>query len=200
MRRGEDLRQRHVHRLTAAALLHASARELREAFQRGHAIDASALDDTEYKGVSLNMPGFVEKLTWKKFKKVFHRDPESGHLRGWNVRLEQNELAGPCVPKQRRGAPMTFGHFRVVPAEGRPMPSPGPASLLLDYGLGENAALDFMRFVRDPVVALNAGDPRVLLGCMYVELGPLRVPTPSFFTLEWDSKLAEAVPTPRHAR
>jgi len=183
-------------RLKAGDLLEASARELREAFRTGYAFDASALDDTEYKGVSLNMPRFVEKLTWKKFKKVFHRDPETGHLRGWNVRLEQNALEAPCVAKTRRGAPFTFGHFRVVEAGGRKMPVPGKPPLVLDYALGENSALDFMRFVRDPIVALNPDDPRLLLGCMYVELGPLRIPTPSFFTLEWERALGAPVRPP----
>lgn len=182
--------------LKASDLLDAGAKELRAAFAAGHRFDASALDDTEYKGVSLNMPRFVEKLTWKKFKKVFHRDPETGHLRGWNVRLEQNELEAPCVPKTRRGEPVTFGHFRVVEAGERRMPVAGKPPIVLDYALGENSALDFMRFVRDPLVALDEGDPRVLLGCMYIELGPLRIPTPSYFTLEWECALTKPVRPP----
>lgn len=182
--------------MKAADLLHASSRELRAAFAAGHRFDALALDDTEYKGVSLNMPRFVEKLTWKKFKKVFHRDPETGVLRGWNVRLEQNELEGPCLPKTRRGKAMTFGHFHVVDPAGRELPVPGRPPVLLDYGVGENGWFDVIRFMRDPLVALNQGDARLLLGCMYVELGPLRFPTPSFFTLEWDSELGEPVKPP----
>ncbi|RLB64229.1 MAG: hypothetical protein DRI90_05055, partial [Deltaproteobacteria bacterium] len=56
----------------------------------GHSIDPRQLDDVEYRGISLGLPAIVEKLTWKKFKKVFHRDPATGVLRGWNVRMEQN--------------------------------------------------------------------------------------------------------------
>ncbi|MBK9000860.1 MAG: hypothetical protein IPM35_34495 [Myxococcales bacterium] len=182
--------------MKAADLLQASSRELRAAFAAGHRFEASALDDTEYKGVSLNMPRFVEKLTWKKFKKVFHREPESGVLRGWNVRLEQNELDGPCLPKTRRGKAMTFGHFHVVDPAGRKMPVPGTPPVLLDYGVGENGWFDVIRFMRDPLVALNHGDASLLLGCMYVELGPLRIRTPSYFTLEWDSELGEPVKPP----
>ncbi|MBK7580541.1 MAG: hypothetical protein IPI67_10090 [Myxococcales bacterium] len=186
-----------MRQLTPTDLLTASAHQLREAFRGGHAIDNMAsLDDTEYRGVSLGLPRFVERLTWKKFKKVFHRDPDTGHLRGWNVRLEQNELDGPCIAKVRRGAPFTFGHFRVIEAPGRKLPVPGKPSLILDYGLGENSRLDFMRCVRDPLVALSAGDSRVLLGCMYVELGPICLPTPSFFTLEYDSALTDVVRPP----
>jgi hypothetical protein len=174
-------------------------RDLRAVFAAGHAIDPAQLDDSEYRGVSLGLPAFVEKLTWKKFKKVFHREPGTGVLRGWNVQLEQNALDAPCVPKRRRGEPITFGHFRVVAANGRPMPVPGRPSLVLDYGLGENARFDVLRFVRDPLVAVNAGDARLLLGAMYLELGSLRLPTPSFFTLERDGALEQVVPPPRRA-
>ena len=183
--------------MQAAEFLTLSGRELRRAFAAGHAVDPSALDDTEYKGTSLGLPAFVEKLSWKKFKKVFHRDPETGALRGWNMRLEQNELEGPCIPKLRRGAPLTFGHYHVIDSGDRPMPVPGRPAVILDYGLGENSWFDFMRFVRDPIVAVKAGDMRLLFGTMYIELGFLRIPTPSFFTLELDGKLTEPIPPPR---
>lgn len=183
--------------MQARDLLGLSARELRAVFSGGHDVDPRALDDTEYRGVSLGLPTFFERLTWKKFKKAFHRDRGTGLLRGWNQRLEQNDLDGPCIPLLRGGRPVTFGHFHVVDPTGRSMPVPGRPALLLDYGLGENAALDFTRFVRDPIVAVNAGDARLLLGTMYLEIGPLRIPTPSFFTLELDGKLTDVVAPPR---
>jgi len=174
-----------------------SKRELARAFAAGHPFAPSRLDDTEYKGTSLGLPAFVEKLTWKKFKKVFCRDTERGVLRGWNVRLEQNALDEPCIPKTKRGKSMTFGHYVVVDAGERRMPVPGHPRVLLDYGQGRNAAFDFMRFVRDPLVAVNEDDTTLLLGCMYIEVGPLRLPTPSYFTLELDGEITERVPTPR---
>lgn len=182
--------------MIARELLNLSSRELRAAFEAGHGFSPEDVADSEYKGVSLNLPGFVERLTWKKFKKVFCRDPETSVIRGWNVRLEQNELEAECVPKTKRGEPITFGHFHVVASGDRKMPVPGHPNVVLDYALGENSAWDFMRFVPDPLVALNAGDATHLLGCMYVELGPLRLPTPSYFSLERECALGKVVRPP----
>lgn len=170
--------------------------ELRRAFASGHGFDPSLLDDSEYKGVSLGLPRAIEKLSWKKFMKVFHRDPDTGALRGWNVRLEQNGLDEPCVPLERGGLPVTFGHYVVVDPGERKMPVPGRPRVLLDYGLGENAPWDATRFVRDPLVSMSEDGVELLLGCMYLELGPLRIPTPSFFTLERRGPLTSRVRPP----
>jgi hypothetical protein len=180
----------------ASDFLAMSRAELRRAFAQGHAVEPEALADSEYKGVSLGMPAFVERLTWKKFKKVFCRDDEPGVIRGWNVRLEQNELDAPCIPKRKNGKAVTFGHFVIADARGRRMAVPGEPSILLDYSRGENAWFDFMRFLRDPLVALNPGDMQLLLGAMYIELGSLRLPTPSFFTLEYDVPIGDRVTPP----
>lgn len=166
------------------ALLGASHAELHRAMRDGHPIDASSLDDTEYRGISLGLPAFIEKLSWKTFTKTFHRDPVTGHLRGWNVRMEQTGLDGPRVPKKRKGEIFTFGHYRVVASRGRAMPAPCDQGLLIDYGLGGNSPFDLMRVMRDPLVALDRGSSEHLLGWSYAEIGALRVGTPSFFLLE----------------
>lgn len=166
---------------------------LRSQLAEGHPIDPRALDDSEYRGVSLGLPRFVEALTWKKFKKVFHRDPLTGLLRGWNVRLEQNMLDGPCVPRLRHGTAVTFGHYRVVDPKAYRMPANSAGGLLIHYGLGNNSLLDPMRFVLDAIVAVNPGDAKLLLGRLYVGVGPLRIPTPSYFTLEYECPLRDVV-------
>jgi len=74
---------------SAAPLLHASLWSLHRALRAGHPIDEHALDDAEYQGISVGLPKFVERFTWKTFTKTFHRDPATGELRGWNVRMEQ---------------------------------------------------------------------------------------------------------------
>ena len=58
------------------------------------------------RGTSLGLPALVEKLTWKTFQKTFYRDPRTGRLLGWNVRLEQDGLDAPSRPrlKTRRAA------------------------------------------------------------------------------------------------
>jgi len=137
--------------------------QLAAALRGGHPIDPAALDDTAYRGISLGLPRWAERLSWKTFQKTFHRDPGSGALRGWNVRVEQRGLDAASVALVRRGEPFTFGPY----------------------------------VVRDPIVALNEGSVELLLGWSYVDLGLLRVPTPSFFLLEREGPLAHVVAAPR---
>jgi hypothetical protein len=150
----------------------------------GHPIEPGALADTDYRGLSLGLPAFVDRLTWKKFKKVFRRDRDTGGLHGWNVRLEQNALDGPCIAKRSRGEPVTFGHYEVRPLGGYRIPLPCRHGLMLDYSTDRNGRVDPLRCVRDPIVALDPGSTRLLLGWSYLDLGVARVGTPSFFVLE----------------
>jgi hypothetical protein len=169
-----------------------------ELLRTGHPLDPAALDDAVFRGTSLGMPGWVDRLAWKTFRKVFHRDAGRGVRRGWNVRLEQDGLRAPSRPMRRRdGSELSFGQFEVVPAAGRRAPGGLGQSLLLDYGRGGNPPWDVTRCLRDPLVALAPGRTDLLLGWSYLELGPLRVRTPSFFTLEREGTLDTPVPRPR---
>lgn len=185
--------------LTTRDLWQMSRRELAAVLSSGHAIDPWELSDWEYRGVALGLPRWFERLTWKTFKKAFHRDRERNVLRGWNVRLQQRGVDGPSIPIERRGAPLTFGHYHVVSARGRRMPLPAQGGLLIDYGLGGNARLDALQFMRDPLVAVNPGASNLLLGWSYLELGSLVLGTPSYFTLERDCALSHRVDPPRSA-
>ncbi|MED5373847.1 MAG: hypothetical protein VX899_22705 [Myxococcota bacterium] len=150
--------------------LSASRTELQRALDSGQRVESGSLAGHRYRGVSLGLPPWIERLSWKTFEKAFHR---RGHrVVGWNVRLEQTGLDGPVVPLMRRGAPLCFGFFEAVDA---------PDGLWLDYGRGGNPALDPTALVRDPLVALPDGR---LLGRSLVQLGPWRVGTPSYFVLE----------------
>lgn len=156
----------------------------------GHPIDPSALDDSEYRGVSLGLPKVIERLTWQKFRKCFHRD--GSQLRGWNVRLVQNGLEGEDKPVARRGTPLTFGHYGVVSCEGYTLPENQGRSLrcsglMLDYSMGKNPP--HLKALRDPIVAVNRDDPSLLLGWSYYDIGFMRGRTPSFFTLERNGPL-----------
>ncbi len=166
--------------ITRAELLRASRGELRALLEGGHPVDPAELADTVYRGISLGLPAWVERLSWKKFAKAFHRDPRTGALRGWNIRIEQDGLELPWRARTRRGRTWTFGHFAVVREREH---------LVLDYGAGRALA---MRAVRDPLVALEVGSARVLLGRSDVALGPARLPTPSYFVLEREGALAPA--------
>lgn len=165
------------------ALLAASNKELAARLRAGHPIDPAALDDTAWRGISLGLPAFVERLSWKTFRKTFHRDPTTRALRGWNVRMEQHGLDGPDIPRLKNGAPLEFGHYVVESAADHPMPRDLHHALLIHYGLGANPWLDPTRLLRDPLVALEPGRTDRLLGCTYVHFGAL-IPTPSYFLLE----------------
>ncbi len=165
-------------------MLSMSTRDLHAKLCAGHAIDPSQLEGRAYRGISLGLPAWVEKLTWKKFLKTFYRDPDTGELRGWNVRLEQNGLDAVDVPLLRKGAPFTFGHYAVTDGSDRTMPEGTDRGLLIDYGRSRlNPTFDFTRLLRDPIVALREGDASTLLGWSYVQLGSLNIPTPSYFLL-----------------
>lgn len=171
-----------------------SGRGLAAALADGHPVDPGALDDSRYLGISLGLPGVVDRLLWKTFMKTFHRDP-AGHLRGWNVRLEQTGWEGEPVPKTRRGEPICFGHYRVLTPQ-RPHRAP-PGSLLLDYGRGGNPALDPTGLLRDPLVAVAPDSVELLLGWTWVDLPGLRLGTPSYFLLRRVGALEHRVPPPR---
>lgn len=165
--------------LTAADLREMKRPELDVILASGHAIDLDVIEGRAYRGVSLNLPRFIERLTWKTFMKVFAR--EGGELRGFNVRIQQTGLEAPFRPKRRsNGEPVTFGPFLVLPAE---------RGLMLDYG-PRAGVLDPLRLLRDPIVAVNEGSSDLLLGTSLLELPFGRASTPSFFSLERDEPWA----------
>ena len=183
-----------------ADVLAMSNPRLRATLRAGEPIEARALDDTAYRGVSLGLPRFVERLTWKTFQKTFHRDPASGALRGWNVRVEQRGLDAATVARTRRGVDWTFGHYQVVSAAGYKNPWPVNQALMIDYQIGGNSRWDPMNWVKDPLVAINAGSVELLLGWSYVDLGFLQLSTPTFFLLEREGALTSLVAPPAQRR
>ena len=133
--------------------------------------DARLLGGATYRGISLGLPTFVERLLWRKFAKHFDRDGS-----GFNVRVVQDDLFQPWLPqRQRNGKVRSFGPFRVTThARG----------IELDYSI----ANPFMRRLRDPLVALDASAD-LLVGCSQLALGQRRLATPSYFVLQRDSAL-----------
>ncbi len=159
--------------MTAAELNRLSNDELAEVMASAPTFDPATLAGSVYRGTSLGLPGWIERLTWKKFAKAFAR--EGDHVRGWNIRVEQDSLELPWRPRRRAGAPITFGPFAVkVTSTG----------VVLDY----NVRGGLMRALRDPLIALDA-DADLLLGRSLLAIGSRRLPTPSFFTLERDRTL-----------
>jgi hypothetical protein len=163
--------------LTAREVGRLSRRDLAGLLRAGHPVRAADLAGYAFRGVSLGLPAAIERLSWKTFQKAFARDGD--RVRGWNVRVEQRGLGAPSVPLKRRGAPWSFGPFLVRDRA---------VGVLLDYGACAGL-FDPLRGLRDPLVAVNAGDRDLLLGRSLLQLGPLLVPTPSFFTLEREGPL-----------
>lgn len=157
---------------------------LRQLLAAGHPVDPTTLDDSLYRGVSLGVPQWFRKLTWTVFAKTFYRDPETGDLLGWNVRMKQQGIRGPLEPMTRRdGTPITFGHYGVTSCDGYGVPSWCDQGLLIQYRFGGNRRWDPVNLARDPLVAVNAGSSELLLGWSYLQLGGV-VSTPSFFVLQ----------------
>ena len=169
--------------LRAEDLFCLPGRRLAEVLAGGYPIDPEALAGTAYRGVSLGLPAFIERLTWKTFQKTFLRDPQTGELWGWNVRIEQRGVAAPSVAKHKGGRPWTFGQYVVRPGSAYQIPRPAPNALVIDYGPGGNGRLSALSRMRDPIVAVNPGSAELLLGWSYLDLFGLQIPTPSFFAL-----------------
>ncbi len=172
---------------TARELRTATTKELRDAIVHGHPIDPAELEGWTYRGTSLGLPSAVERLTWKTFQKTFHRDPATGRLIGWNVRLEQDGIDAPSRPKMRRGVPVTEWHYEVISPEGVPLPEGFDRGLVIDYSRGPNPP-GIVRAVKDPLVALSPGSTDELLGVSYLVAMGKTVETPTYFTLERESR------------
>jgi hypothetical protein len=173
----------------------ATGRELADILANGHALAPESIAGWVYRGTSLGLAPWMEKLSWLSFQKAFLRDEGSKRVMGWNVRLEQTGLHGPSRRRtDRHGDPVRFGAFEVVGPEGIRSPRPVPdGAAFIDYSRAKEHALDPLALVRDPLVALERGDPERLLGWSYVAIGG-GISTPSYFLLERELPLDHAPP------
>lgn len=158
-----------------------SAAALEETFQRGCTPALASLAGWEFRG--LNTPPWFRLLGIKKFMKGFYKHVD-GTTYGYNCPVEQNRTAAPWVAKPDDANPKRFGFYTVAPVDATAKDNRYLHALLLDYGQGKNPRLDPSAGLRDYLVQVDAGDPDILLGKAYYALGPLRVPTASFFILE----------------
>jgi len=162
------------------ALERLSSAALEDVFLRGCTPALSALAGWEFRG--LNTPPWFRLLGIKKFIKGFYN--EGGVTYGYNCPVEQNRTTAPWVAKPDDANPKRFGFYTVAPVDATATDNRYLHALLLDYGQGKNPKLDPSAGLRDYLVQVDQGDPDVLLGKAYYALGPLRVPTASFFILE----------------
>ena len=101
----------------AKALCALSRSELQQRFDAGDAIVPESIEGFRYRGVSLGLPAWVERLSWKKFAKTFYRD-EHGHTRGWNIRIEQDSFDLPWRARIKKGKEWSFGPFQLAAVPG----------------------------------------------------------------------------------
>lgn len=181
-------------------LLAMSGRDLFEIMRRAHPLDLDALADTSYTGIDLSMPAIFHKIFWKSFRKTFHRDPASGRLRGWNVKVEQVGWDTPPPPRRdRQGRPLTFGHYEVRSAVGVRFRRGWQGAHYLDYGVAGNRFFDWpARTGFCPLVAVNPGSSELLLGWEIFKITGLRVPVGDFWLLRREGPLApeDVIPRP----
>lgn len=181
-------------------LLQMDGDDLFAVMKRGNPLDVDAMSDTTYTGVDLSMPALFHKLMWKSFRKTFHRDPVTGVLRGWNVRVEQTGWdTPPPAMTNKRGAPITFGHYEVREAAGVAFPRDWEGGHYLDYRVAGNKFFDTpARLGACPLVSVNEGDSSLLLGWEVFKAGPLTVSIKDFWLLKLEGQLApdDVVPRP----
>ncbi|MBK7194534.1 MAG: hypothetical protein IPH80_18790 [Myxococcales bacterium] len=163
------------------ALDHLSLAELEQVFVRGVTPDVAGLAGWEFRG--LNTPSYMRFLGIRKFVKGFWRDA-AGATWGYNYPVEQNPVDRGWYGLPSVTNPKRFGFYTVAPVDPTARDNRYLHALLLDYGQGRNPRLDASAGLRDYLVQVDAADPDLLLGKAYYAVGPLRVPTASFFILE----------------
>jgi hypothetical protein len=186
-------------RLTLADLMTMNRHQLHAIIVQAHPLDLAALEEQQYQGIDLSLPPFVNRILWKTFRKTFHRDPQTGALRGWNVRMEQHGIDGPRLPMTGRdGKPRTFAHYEVRSAQGLRFPRGWKGSHYLDYGVVGNPFGENLGYT--PLVAVNEGHMDLLLGWEVFKLGPLFLPLPDYWALRLEGPVEEVAPLPRAGR
>lgn len=185
--------------ITLDDLLRMNGDELFGIMQRAHPLDVDAIADTSYTGVDLSMPAWFHKLMWKSFRKTFYKDPVSGRLRGWNVKVEQTGWDRAPRPKRDfLGRPLTFGHYEVRSARGLPFPRGWKGEHFLDYRDAGNLRLDFPANAGYcPLVAVNAGSSDLLLGWEVFNVAGISIPLQDFWALKREGPLLPVDVKPR---
>jgi hypothetical protein len=161
-----------------AELIAMSNDELDTVLQGGTAPDLDALVGWEFRG--FNPPVFAKILGFQKFIKGFVRD-EAGKVYGYNLFVE-DARGGPDAPWTAKGdgGPDTrHGFYDIVPLAA----DTGIDGVLLDYGSGRNAWYNPEAVIRDQLVQVSAGNPDLLLGKAFLQIGPGRIFS-NFFILE----------------
>lgn len=184
--------------LTLDDLMAMDGPALAAVMRRGHPLDPARLAGRMYLGVDLSLPELARRLLWHTFRKTFHRDAPGGPVRGWNVRMQQRGVDGPRAPKRdRRGRPITFGHYVVRSATDVDWPHGWRGAHCLDYGNAGNTWLDPARMGLTPLVAVNIDDMSLLLGWEIFKTPLGMAPLPLYWALRDEGPLDAVVDPPK---
>jgi len=171
-------------------MLNMSNKEVAEVFRKGHPINTAELHNTQYLGVDLSLPTWVNKILWKTFRKTFYHDTQSGALRGWNVKLEQTGYNFPTVAKRTsKGEELAFGHYQLCSAKGKVFPKGWQGADYLDYGIAGNSFWDAAKLGYCPLVAVNEGSTDLLLGWEVFKIGNLFIHLNDYWLLKKEGTL-----------
>lgn len=177
--------------ITLDQLQRMSNNELYEIVRQGNPLDLDAIADHTYTGIDLSMPAWFHKLMWKSFRKTFHRDAQTGRIRGWNVKVEQVGWDSPPPAKRNSaGKAITFGHYEVRTAKGQKFPRGWQGGHYLDYRFAGNHFYDFPANAGYcPLVSVNAGDSELLLGWEIFKVAGNAIPLNDFWVLKREGPL-----------
>ncbi len=162
-------------RLTYEAICNASSRELEALLLAGVPPALEDLAGWEFRGFNTNPA--AELIRIRKFKKGFSWDPrDSRSLHGYNVKVRQNGLLNPWIPKLEQGEPIRHAPFIVYPVRPAERDNRYPNALLLNYWAAPGRPLlDPSLVLRDYLVQVYPDDRDLFVGKAYGAVGPLRV-------------------------
>jgi len=175
-------------RLGYQALCTASPKELEALLLGGVTPALEDLAGWEFRG--FNVAPAAELIRSRKFKKGFAPDPrDPGALLGYNVKVRQNGLLNPWIPKLEHGEPVRHAPFAVYPVRASERDNRYPACLLLNYAAAPGRPLvDPSILLRDYLIQVYPDDRDLYLGKAYGAIGPLRL-VGGFFVLGRENKV-----------
>ena len=158
--------------------------QLQKVFEGGARPEYKELLGWEFRG--WNPPRFARVLGFQKFKKGFFVDngqTADGPVSGYNVFVHQNWLDDPHIVKRKNDQPTYHGFYVASAVDSNATDNKYPHALLLNYGIGTNAAYNPERVIRDYLVRVDPDNPDLFLGKAFIALGPARVFS-NFFVLD----------------
>jgi hypothetical protein len=168
-------------------------RSLDSIFATAEAPPFETLVDFQWRGY--NTDPNLRVLGLRKFIKAFFRGRNGDE--GCNVKVEQNRLSEPWIPRTRNGGIDAFAFYLVGPQTPRTRLERNPNALLIDYAATpRNPAWHVERLIRDYVVQPFADNPDLVIGRAFLGIRRARFAS-SYFILERLAPLAADIPRDR---